>query len=246
MSSESTPSAPAGQHFSLNLPDVDETDPTEEKESGWLVSYVDILTLLLTLFVLLLAYHPQSQLKQVYEARTPARAQPKIAATPVPNFTIPDDIRDKVDIVQNPNNVNLMIKDEVLFDVGSSNLKASGDTLLGRIAQILAQDDYQVSVEGHTDNTPIHTAQFPSNWELSTLRATTVTRYFIAHGINVDRLRAIGYADTRPIADNDTAEGRARNRRVSLVVHMREDTKRAGAIARDVSAAGDPGQAGPL
>ena len=241
MSSESATSASAEQHFSLDLPDVEESDPTEEKESGWLVSYVDILTLLLTLFVLLLAYHPQSHLKQVYEARTPTKLPSRTDAKPVPNFTIPEDIRDKVDIVQNPNNVNLMIKDEVLFDVGSSNLKASGEALLGRIAQILGQDDYQVSVEGHTDNTPIHTAQFPSNWELSTLRATTVTRYFIDHGIDVDRLRAIGYADTRPIADNDTAEGRARNRRVSLVVHMREDTKRAGAIARDIGATGDAG-----
>jgi chemotaxis protein MotB len=233
MDTASETAAPAVQYPDLNfLPEVEEHDPTEEKEAGWLISYIDILTLLLTLFVLLLAYHPQSLLKQTHDAASTARPHTETMARPMANFTIPEDIRDKVDIVKDPNNVNLLIKDEVLFDVGSSNLKVTGETLLGRIAQILGQNDYPLSVEGHTDNTPIHTAQFPSNWELSTLRATTVTRYFIEHGIAVDRLRAIGYADTQPIADNSTDEGRARNRRVSLVVHMREDTDRAGAIAR--------------
>ena len=110
----------------------------------------------------------------------------------------------------------------MLFDEGSPDLKATGAAVLERIAQLLDQNNYPVSVEGHTDNIPIHTAQFPSNWELSTFRATTVTRYFIDHGIAVDRLRAIGYADTHPIADNGTAAGRARNRRVSLVIHVNE------------------------
>jgi chemotaxis protein MotB len=241
MNSAVATSVPADQYPNLNIPDVDESDPTEEKESGWLISFVDILTLLLTLFVLLLAYHPQSHLKQSLDAARPVQALPDAVARPKANFTIPEDIKDRVDIVANPNNVNLVIKDEVLFDVGSSNLKASGESLLSRIAQIFSQNGYPVSVEGHTDNTPIHTAQFPSNWELSTLRATTVTRYFITHGIAVGRLRAIGYADTRPIADNDTAEGRGRNRRVSLVVHVSEETDRAGAIARDPGAAANPG-----
>jgi len=230
----------ADQYPNLKFPDIDESDPTEETEGGWLVSFVDILTLLLTLFVLLLAYHPQSQLKQAYDAPTTVKPLPETVAKPMAKFTIPQDIKDKVDIVENPNNVNLVIKDDVLFDVGSSTLKASGESVLSSIARILGQNDSPISVEGYTDNTPIHTEQFPSNWELSTQRATTVTRYFIKYGIAVNRLRAIGYADTQPIADNDTAEGRARNRRVSLVVHVNEETDRAGAIARDSSAARNP------
>lgn len=218
-------------------------DATEEKENEWLISFLDIITLLLTFFVLALALNAFPQRQKTHHAAPPAPVSttpsapatvktaihndPTPAATPtesaarsLPSITLPLDIKDKVDIVTTLHEVNLTIKDEVLFDEGSTNLKASGASVLARIAQILGQNNYPISVEGHTDNTPIHSAQFPSNWELSTYRATTVTRYFIEHGIAVNRLRAIGYADTRPIAANDSEAGRARNRRVSLVVHV--------------------------
>jgi chemotaxis protein MotB len=78
-------------------------------------------------------------------------------------------------------------------------------------------------VEGHTDPVPISTLQFPSNWELSAQRATTVLRYLVRAGVPAERLRAVGYADTRPVADNSTPEGRAKNRRVALVVHLEEE-----------------------
>ncbi len=227
--------APAANHYpDLNLAGPSESDPTEEKESGWLISFVDILTLLLTLFVLLLAFNQISQREQPRHTTPPAPTpaatlvhdnlppQQAPTAEPSADFTIPQDIRDKVEMLTTSNEVNLVIKDDVLFDEGSPDLKATGAAVLERIAQLLDQNNYPVSVEGHTDNIPIHTAQFPSNWELSTFRATTVTRYFIDHGIAVDRLRAIGYADTHPIADNGTAAGRARNRRVSLVIHVNE------------------------
>jgi len=240
--------SPAANHYpDLNLPDPVEHDPMEEKESGWLISFVDILTLLLTLFVLLLAFNQLSQREQPRHDAPPAPTpvatpahdipppQPATAAEPSADFTVPQDIRDKVDMIATSSEVNLVIKDDVLFDEGSPNLKTAGAAVLTRIAQLLAENDYPVSVEGHTDNIPIHTAQFPSNWELSTFRASTVTRYFIEHGIAVDRLRAIGYADTHPIADNGTAAGRARNRRVSLVIHVnaspvatRPDAKNSG------------------
>jgi chemotaxis protein MotB len=73
-------------------------------------------------------------------------------------------------------------------------------------------------VEGHTDSIPISTEKFPSNWELSTTRASSIVRYFIAKSINPDRLKASGYADTKPIASNATPEGRAQNRRVEIVI----------------------------
>ena len=127
-----------------------------------------------------------------------------------------------IDVVATANEVNLVIKDDVLFAEGSSDLTPLGRSVLDGIALMLKKNDYPVSVEGHTDNIPIHTAQFPSNWELSSFRATNVARYFIQRGVASRRLRAIGYADTRPVADNDTEAGRARNRRVSLVIHVNE------------------------
>ena len=73
-------------------------------------------------------------------------------------------------------------------------------------------------MEGHTDNVPISSSQYPSNWELSTDRATTVVRYLIANGVNAERLAAVGYADLHPLASNATAAGRANNRRVDIVL----------------------------
>jgi chemotaxis protein MotB len=79
---------------------------------------------------------------------------------------------------------------------------------------------YQLSVEGHTDNVPIQTARYPSNWELSSARAARVTRKLIEQGVAADRIRAIGYGDTRPRSENDSAEGRAKNRRVTFVLQV--------------------------
>jgi chemotaxis protein MotB len=87
-----------------------------------------------------------------------------------------------------------------------------------RIAETLRPVGYGIRVEGHTDNTPIRTAQFPSNWELSTARATFLLQYLITAGIPAPRLSAVGYGEYRPLASNDTPQGRASNRRVDLVV----------------------------
>jgi chemotaxis protein MotB len=84
-------------------------------------------------------------------------------------------------------------------------------------------NEYFASVEGHTDNTPIATQKFPSNWELSSSRATSVARYLISQGVAANRLRAIGYADTKPKVENIKDEDRARNRRVSITFHYDSD-----------------------
>ena len=97
--------------------------------------------------------------------------------------------------------------------------KARADGLLGEIAQLLNVDEtHPISVEGNTDNVPIHSSQFPSNWELSTARASTVVRFLIAHGVGANRLTASGNAEQRPVDSNATAAGRARNRRVEIVM----------------------------
>ena len=105
------------------------------------------------------------------------------------------------------------------FEPGSAVMQAKALAVIDRIAATLQPLGYGVRVEGHTDNTPIHTAQFPSNWELSTARATFLLQYLISNGhIPAPRLSAVGYGEYRPVGSNDTAEGRAANRRVDLVV----------------------------
>jgi chemotaxis protein MotB len=105
------------------------------------------------------------------------------------------------------------------FEPGSSVMQAKSLAVVDRIASTLRPLSYGIRVEGHTDNTPIHTAQFPSNWELSTSRATFLLQYLISTAqIPAPRLSAVGYGQYRPVASNEAPEGRAANRRVDLVV----------------------------
>jgi chemotaxis protein MotB len=105
------------------------------------------------------------------------------------------------------------------FDSGSDMIKPAGLALLDTIATSLVSVSNYIRVEGHTDNVPIRNSKFPSNWELSTARATAIVSYMIEKfGFEPNRLSAAGYAEYRPMAANDTPEGRARNRRVDIVV----------------------------
>jgi chemotaxis protein MotB len=112
-----------------------------------------------------------------------------------------------------------VLTDKLLFDSGQATLQPRGEPLLEEVARLLNVDrTHPITVEGHTDNVPIATTEFPSNWELSTARATTLVRFLIAHGVSGGRLGAVGYADLHPIASNATASGRALNRRVDIVL----------------------------
>lgn len=113
--------------------------------------------------------------------------------------------------------------DQVLFDLGEAELKPEFRTVLERFAQALLPWDHPIRVEGHTDNLPIATTKFPSNWELSVVRATTVVRFLIEQGVKPDLLSAVGYGEYQPIANNNTPEGRAQNRRVDVVLLLTED-----------------------
>ncbi len=113
-----------------------------------------------------------------------------------------------------------VLTDKLLFDSGSALLQPAGMPLLREIASLLNLDrQHPITVEGNTDNQPIHSAQFPSNWELSTDRATVVLRYLIGRRVASRRLSATGYADLHPLASNATAAGRAKNRRVDIVLN---------------------------
>lgn len=105
-----------------------------------------------------------------------------------------------------------------IFESGSDIIRPDMLSALGNIAELIHLLNVSVIIEGHTDNIPIQTPQFPSNWELSAARATSVLRLFLDHGVASDRLAAAGRAEYLPVASNDTEEGRALNRRVTLLI----------------------------
>jgi chemotaxis protein MotB len=111
------------------------------------------------------------------------------------------------------------LSENILFDSGKDELKKEGQEALTQVATVLssiANRDFQIA--GHTDNIPIKSAKFPSNWELSTARAVEVTRYLADKGVDPSRLSAAGYADTQPVASNSDADGRRQNRRIEIVL----------------------------
>jgi chemotaxis protein MotB len=112
-----------------------------------------------------------------------------------------------------------VLTDSLLFSSGSATLESQGEPLLSEIAALLNVDHvHPIAVEGNTDNVPITGGAFPSNWELSTARASSVVRFLIAKGVDPQRLSAVGYAEQHPIATNSTPAGRALNRRVEIVL----------------------------
>lgn len=128
-----------------------------------------------------------------------------------------------VEVVVNERSVSFRVNSEILFDSSQADLSRSGLSVLRRIVGVLGETGHEITVEGHTDSVAVRrNVRYPSNWELSSARAGSVVRYLQANGIASTRLKAIGYADTRPIGDNHTPEGRARNRRVELLIEKRD------------------------
>jgi chemotaxis protein MotB len=117
--------------------------------------------------------------------------------------------------------ITVEINASVLFDSGEARLQLPAVRVLTAVGQILATTELPITVEGHTDNAPISTPLYPSNWELSGARAASVVRLFIENGVDPRRLTATGYAEQRPVADNATSEGRQRNRRVAINMESR-------------------------
>lgn len=124
----------------------------------------------------------------------------------------------KVRVIETSRGVTIEINDSILFSPGQADLQPMSSRAMRAIGEVLASTDFPITIEGHTDHVPIKTPQFPSNWELSAVRATTVLRVFADAGVNPERLTAIGYADTRPVEPNVLADGRARNRRVTILI----------------------------
>lgn len=127
-------------------------------------------------------------------------------------------LEDDVSISFSPEGLVMRMADHALFDSGVADLSIEARPLLEKIGGVIAKTDYLIRIEGHTDNIPIRTERFPSNWELSAARAVNVLRYFIDnHGVSSQRISAVGFGEYRPLVSNDTPEYRAQNRRVEII-----------------------------
>lgn len=232
--------------------DGDEEE-VEEGAPAWMATFADMMSLLLTFFVLLLSFANmdvvefRTMMGSVREAfgvqfespgdfqtrsDTPVSVAPGGSPTDpsvlpqAPTLALAARVRERlrqqgleqvVDVEVTDRGVALRVRDAVLFDVGSDHLKDESLPILTRIAELSTEFTQELAIEGHTDDRPIHTSRFPSNWELSAARATAVLRYLQTTGLHPEAMSIAGYAETRPIADNQTDDGRSQNRRVEFV-----------------------------
>jgi chemotaxis protein MotB len=124
----------------------------------------------------------------------------------------------QVRVTQSNRGISVEINASLLFASGQAQLRPESERALQQVARVLANSEQGIQVEGYTDDTPISTSQFPSNWELSAARASSVVRLFSANGVAEPRLSVIGFGANRPVTPNESAEGRARNRRVTVMI----------------------------
>jgi chemotaxis protein MotB len=132
-----------------------------------------------------------------------------------------------IDVKRDSRGVVISVADKYFFDSGSSDLKENSRDVLDKIASVLNRYLNMIRIEGHTDNVPINNGNFPSNWELSASRAINVAKYLVkSHNIQPNRITTVGYSEYKPVASNDTLEGRGKNRRVEIVILTEKETRK--------------------
>jgi chemotaxis protein MotB len=135
-------------------------------------------------------------------------------------------LQDKINLAFTREGLVMRLSEHALFNLGAADISVEARPMLQKIGAIIANTAYLIRIEGHTDNLPIHTAQFPSNWELSTARAVNVLRYLIKnHNIDPRRLAAEGFSEYHPLVANDSPENRAKNRRVEIIFIHKEPSQ---------------------
>lgn len=150
------------------------------------------------------------------QAREVQAEKMKRIARDITQVMSPYSTQGQVAVIETDRGVTVEINDSLLFSPGRSELAPAAEQAILGVGSVFSTTEFPVTIEGHTDNVPISTPNYPSNWELSAVRATTVLRMLISSGVSADRLTAIGYGDQRPVSGNETPEGRARNRRVAI------------------------------
>ncbi len=191
----------------------DDSNPLHD--ATWLYSFADLMTQLLIFAILMVSVigvkmmPPDQQQKQRELQETVAEIEKFIKDSRLSESMAVDRAADRLVI---------RMKSAILFDEGKADLTAGARQVLAGMAPLLAKAPSLLRVEGHTDNLPIRSAVYPSNWELSTNRAISVVRYLEERRIDPARLSVAGYGEHHPIIANDSAEHRAMNRRVEIVV----------------------------
>jgi flagellar motor protein MotB len=184
----------------------------EEHAQRWVIPYADMLTLLLGA-VCLMKLSPPAPL-EAKEPPKPQKPVQKVAQQPVVPPT-----PSGVTVHTEPQGVVITVEEQLLFQPGQAVLDKRAQAVLDQLAQWLITQTGDIRVEGHTDNTPIETAQYPSNWELSSARALAIVQHLVHQSsLTPQRLSAVGYGEHRPVADNSTIEGKRKNRRVDIVL----------------------------
>jgi len=204
----------------------------EEFNDWWIFSYGDMVTLLLVFFILLYSFckTDTEKFKSVAESfkpvppGTPFFLDGKEAVLETVAQQIEtSEISEEVFVTIDPRGVVVSFKDTVLFETGKADLKKDALKILDKFLIYLFGLPNQVVVEGHTDDQKISSARFPSNWELSSARASAVARYFEAEGLRGRRIQVIGYGQFRPRFRNDSSQKRALNRRIDVVIKPQLD-----------------------
>ena len=200
----------------------------KEDDDAWAMSYGDMMSLLLVFFILIVAI---STVDPVRMQQVSQQLRESIGGSEVDVPTLKEieqelkesisqlQVEEVVTVTRDKNGVSLVMRGESFFPSGSATLYPATATFLNEVAWQIQKNPYMVSVEGHTDNIPISTSLFPSNWELSGARAAAVVRYFETRGIRRSRMRIIGWADAKPVdptIGNSTPQARAQNRRVVI------------------------------
>ena len=210
----------------------------EEGSPAWMATFADMMSLLLTFFILMYAIASQNTARVLHEVLgieekslgvidlideiTIKKSLQELTGLNNPNILDDmDDIAEDSAMAVDTNEAKVVVRvpGANLFKPGQADLQLSGRPVLdGVIAVIRKYPDYKIHIQGHTDDDPISTEKFPTNWELSAARATAVLRYFFDKGVEPEKMTATGYADTFPLASNDTDQGRTINRRVEFVL----------------------------
>ena len=210
----------------------------EEGSPAWMATFADMMSLLLTFFILMYAIASQNTARVLHEVLgieekslgvidlidkiTIQKSLQELTGLNNPNILDDmDDIAEDSAMAVDTNEAKVVVRvpGASLFKPGQADLQLTGRPVLdGVIAVVRKYPDYKIHIQGHTDDDPISTERFPTNWELSAARATAVLRYFFDKGVEPEKMTATGYADTFPLASNDTDQGRSLNRRVEFVL----------------------------
>jgi chemotaxis protein MotB len=204
-------------------------------DESWMTSYIDVFVLMTSIFVVLFMMNkPEHQSEEAVVAKLTGVTEPLINLTDnsllnlvQPNNTWTQKIKatihehelnSHVSFIENNEFSELEIRSQVLFNSGAARLSRSGESLLEKLVPVLSATDGLIFIEGHTDNQPMQSESFASNWELASARATEVLQFFEVEGIPKGKLRAVSYGDTKPLVANDSDENRQKNRRVSILL----------------------------